>query len=189
MTQLDVVTDSARTRLRRGRNPMQFRGAALVCTCLFLSAWASALGAPPQTRAHAPFKPVGTIKDLMASIVDPSADVIWDATGTIITSSGTEERTPKDDKAWQAVHDAALTLAESGNLLLIDGRAKDRAAWTKMAQGLITVSVTALHAADAKDPKALADAGEAINAACETCHSVYWRQPLAHVTPLPPIPR
>jgi hypothetical protein len=167
-----------------------FHRVALVCTSLYVSAWASALGAPPQPRTQqSPFKPVGTVKDVMASIVDPSADVIWDATGTIITPAGTEERVPKDDKAWRAVHDAALTLAESGNLLLIAGRAKDRAAWTNMAQGLIKVSVTALHAADAKDPKALADAGEAINTACETCHSVYWRPPLAHVTPLPPIPR
>ncbi len=166
------------------------RGALLVCLCLFVTVSARALlASPPQTRAQAPFTPIATVKDLMASIVDPSADVIWEATGTIITAAGTEERTPKDDKAWQAVHDAALTLAESGNLLLIDGRAKDRAAWTNMAHELTRVSVTALRATDAKDPKSLADAGEAINAACENCHSLYWRQPAAAVTPLPPIPR
>jgi hypothetical protein len=168
---------------------MTVRGAVLVCACLFAAAWTHVVAATPvQPRGRGPSRPIGTVKELMGVIVDPSADVIWEATGTIITPGRTEERTPKDEKAWQAVHDAALVLAESGNLLLIDGRARDRAAWTTLAQQLTTVTVTALRAAEAKDPKALADAGEAINAACEACHAVYWRQPAAAVTPLPPIP-
>jgi hypothetical protein len=36
-----------------------------------------------------------TIKDLMESIIDPSADAIWGAVGTVVDEQGTHESLPK----------------------------------------------------------------------------------------------
>jgi hypothetical protein len=45
----------------------------------------------PATRAcdRAPqFRPTATVKDIMTSIVDPSADVLWNSVATIVTATG-----------------------------------------------------------------------------------------------------
>jgi len=64
-----------------------------------------------------PFKPVVDTKLLMQSVVDPNADIVWDAVRTIDTKEGTQEIRPKNDAEWAAVRNAAITLTESGNLL------------------------------------------------------------------------
>src|SRR5215470_13241403 len=63
-----------------------------------------------------------TIKDLMESIVDPSADVIWGAVGTIADKQGVKDLSPKTKEEWLDVRRAAVRLIESGNLLMMPGR-------------------------------------------------------------------
>ena len=81
------------------------------------------------TMAQAPvFQPVGTVRQMMLGIVAPTSDVIFKV----------PNQAPKDDKEWKTVQDSALMLAESGNLLLLPGRAKDNGDWTKFAKSLIS---------------------------------------------------
>ena len=85
---------------------------------------------------------------------------------------------------WVAVENAALTLAESANLLTIPGRscangvpvpAKD-AAWAAFVQQLRTGSMKAYQAAKTKNQEMMIEASNAVNASCEGCHR-RWRNP------------
>ena len=58
----------------------------------------------------------------MISIVDPQADVLWNAVATIIDASGTEERQPKTEEEWATVRRSAVQMVEVSNLLLVPGR-------------------------------------------------------------------
>ena len=51
-------------------------------------------------------------------------------------------------------------------------RSQDR--WRELAQALIAAGAVTLRAVDARDAKALLDAGNVIDAACESCHHEYW---------------
>ena len=68
------------------------------------------------------FRPTATVKDIMVSIIDPEADVLWNAVATIVSLTGTEERAPKTDEEWATVRRSAIQLVEATNLLRIPGR-------------------------------------------------------------------
>jgi hypothetical protein len=123
----------------------------------------------------APLRPVAGIKQIMAGLIDPGADLVWESVATTITRSGTEERRPRSDEEWVAVRNAALQLTEGGNLLMLGDRAKDRDAWWRMSRALVDAGAVALAAAERKNAEALFDSGEAITTACDNCHSVYWK--------------
>ena len=57
---------------------------------------------------------------------------------------------------------------------MIGSRAKNTAVWMKAPQALVDAGVVALKAAEAKHVDALADAGNQIVDACETCHEKHW---------------
>jgi len=119
----------------------------------------------------------------MESTVHPSAEVVFESVGTIISASGVEEIAPKNDAEWANVQHSALTLAEAGNLLMMPGRAKQDSDWMKLAQGLVDVGTMAHKAAQAKNAEALFEAGGQIYEACLRCHSRYWskdRLPMEH---------
>ena len=59
------------------------------------------------------FRPVADVKQLMASVLEPAAEVYWDAVGTIMDESGTVEFAPSTPEEWEAVHNAAFVIAES----------------------------------------------------------------------------
>jgi hypothetical protein len=152
-----------------------------------------------RTEPPSPFQPEATIKDIMDSMVDPSADVLWQSVATIVSAAGTEERQPKTDDDWKNVHRSAVILVEATNLLKMEGRhvakAKeksenpgielepeqmeklindDRPAFIKFAQGLHDAAMPALKATEDRNAAALLDAGEGIDTACENCHLKYW---------------
>jgi cytochrome c553 len=114
--------------------------------------------------AQAPtFQPVGTTLQIMRAMVIPSSDVIFNI----------PSQAPKDDKEWAAVQNSALTLAESGNLLMMAGRSKDNGEWMKDSKVLVDAGAAAFKAANAKDLSKLSDVGDDILTACETCHKKY----------------
>ena len=61
-----------------------------------------------------PFKPVADVQQLMEMMVDPAADLVWDAVGTVITAEGTNDWFPQTDEEWAAVRNSAVVLMESG---------------------------------------------------------------------------
>ena len=141
----------------------------LTCAALAIAAVSACGGPAPPT-----YKPVVDVKQLMAGIVDPAADGVWESVATIFTKDGTEERRPRTDKEWAAVRSHAMTLAESGNLLMMPGRAKDGGDWMQFAQELVETSAVALRAAEARDVDGLLNVGGRIDEVCESCHKKYW---------------
>jgi len=121
-----------------------------------------------------PFKPMVDVKQLMVSIIDPAADVLWDSVGTVISEEGIDEWYPKTDEEWAAVENSAIVLMESGNLLMIGDRARDQQAWMQMSRQLIDAAAEARTAAQSKDPDAVFAVGETVYFACDRCHGLYW---------------
>jgi hypothetical protein len=138
----------------------------VLCTAL-LSQGCSGTPQPP------PFKPVADLKQLMNSVIDPAADVIWDSTGWIVTAAGTEHKVPQDDEAWLAVLNNAIALTEAGNLLMLVPRAKDGDLWMKRSREMIEAGEKAVQAAQAKDPQRVFDTGGEVYVACLNCHGDY----------------
>lgn len=116
------------------------------------------------------------MKQLMNWIIDPAADVVWGSVGTIITEGGTEHIQPRTDEEWTAVRNGAATVAESGNLLMLPGRARD-ADWIGFARKLIDAANEALQAAEAKDTETLFTAGSDMYIVCSECHAKYLPPP------------
>jgi hypothetical protein len=134
-----------------------------------------ALGASSASAADdtaSGFMPDITIAEIMESIVMPSAQLLWDA---------------------------AVSLAEATNSLVIPGRhaappgtesenpeselapaaieallAKDRPAWVAHAAVLHATAMQAISAVDARDLDKISEVGGAIDEACESCHLQFW---------------
>ena len=136
----------------------------------FAGVAAAACSGGPQPP---PFKPVVDTKLLMQATIDPTADEIWDAVRTVITKDRTEEIRPKTNEEWTAVRNHAVTLAESGNLLMMVPRAKDGGEWMARSQELIESSERAIRAAEAKNADQLFTAGGDIYESCSNCHRKY----------------
>ena len=145
-------------------------------TILFLPLASAALILASACAPQPAFKPVASVKQLMEATIHPSAEVLFDAVGTIVSLSGVQEIAPKNDEEWATVRHSAMTLAESGNLLMMGTRARDKGDWMKMSQALVDVGVVALKAAEAKNPDALFEAAGQIYEVCQQCHGRYWKQ-------------
>lgn len=139
---------------------------------IVLSALAGACAGPAEDE-ESRFMPVGDMQQLMASIVEPAAEVYWDAVGVIVDAEGEHHMAPATDEEWFAVRSAAYTVAESGNLLMMDGYALDDGAWMTMSRSLIEVGRRAVEAADARDLDAVFDMGAEVYYVCTNCHATY----------------
>jgi len=145
---------------------------------------------------------VGTVKEIMQGIVDPSADVVWESVATNITAAGVEDKAPKTDDEWAVVQHSALMLAEAANLLKMEGRAiarpddantksgpdapeltpaeiqvkvaRDWSLWVKYANGLQDIAVKAWRVTNARDVNGVLEVGDDLDKACENCHLQYW---------------
>src|SRR5271154_1287317 len=91
---------------------------------LFLVAGAVAMAQAPTT-----FQPVGTMKQLMIDIIYPTSDAIFYV----------DREPPKTQQDWNVLRMQALTLAESGNLLMMEGRARDQKNWILESKMLIDI--------------------------------------------------
>jgi hypothetical protein len=120
-----------------------------------------------------PFKPVADTKQLMAHVIEPSADLYWDAVGIIIDEKGEHQIEPQTVEEWDAVRNAAYVVAESGNLLMMAPRAMDNADWMKFSQALIDTGTKAARAAEARNNAGVFDAGAEVYDACTQCHAKY----------------
>lgn len=120
-----------------------------------------------------PFAVVADSKQLMLSVIEPAAEVYWDAVGVIMDLEGTYEIRPRTSEEWESVENAAFVLAESGNLMLLEERAQGQGHWLAMSRAMIDVGRRAVEAAQARDPEAVFEAGGDIYLVCTGCHAVY----------------
>jgi hypothetical protein len=128
---------------------------------------------PPPPAPPPPFHTILDLKQFMILVIDPATDGVWDSVKTIVTNKGTEEIRPKTDEEWMKVKASAATVAEAANLLMLDGRARDKKEWMTAVRRLIDTAEKAMKAAEAKNPEAVFDAGGEIYEACRGCHQRY----------------
>jgi hypothetical protein len=124
---------------------------------LFLLVPALSAQAPPEAQ----LQPIATMKQLMLDVIHPASNSVLLA----ISRGG-----PSNDTEWAEVRRGAMTLAESGNLLIMRNRA---ATWVADAKLLMDAGTAAYKAADAKDARALAAVADRLDASCTTCHKQY----------------
>jgi hypothetical protein len=140
-----------------------------------------------------------SIKDLMESIIDPSADTLWGAVGTVIDNEGVHETLPKTQEEWFDVRRAAVRMIEGANLLMMPEREaapagakseapgvelepaqitalikRKRKSFNAFAKELQVVGLEALQASDAKNVALLMEIGARIENVCESCHKTFW---------------
>lgn len=120
-----------------------------------------------------PFKPIATLEEVMHGLVIPNADAVWKSVGTIYSAKGVEEIRPRTEDDWVHLEASATTLMESGNLLMMEGRAKDNGKWMERCRALIDAADSVRGAAKAKDPDALFTRGGDLFEACQGCHFEY----------------
>lgn len=138
-----------------------------------LSVMPLALPACADDPGPPPFAAVADSRQLMLSVIEPAAEVYWDAVGVIMDLEGTYSVMPRTPEEWEAVENAAFILAESGNLLLLEARAQGRGHWAAMSQAMIEVGRQAVEAAQARDADAVFEAGGEVYLVCTGCHAVY----------------
>ncbi len=72
--------------------------------------------APPAGSARptesARIPPDATVREIMAGVIDPAADALWESVGTVITASRTEEHAPSSAPEWQRLEGQAIALGE-----------------------------------------------------------------------------
>lgn len=119
------------------------------------------------------FTAVADSRQLMLSVIEPAAEVYWDAVGVIMDEEGTHHIEPVGAAQWEAVENAAFVLAESGNLLLLEDRALGRDHWRAMSRAMIEIGRRAVEAARARDPDAVFEVGGEVYLVCTGCHAVY----------------
>jgi hypothetical protein len=137
---------------------------AMVMASLLMlrSSVAKAQTAPQPNAAGGNAQTVGTMSDVMVSMVYPAANGIL----LSVYRGG-----PQDDKEWVAIQRNAVLLAESGSVLMTRG--PNAGEWAKDAKTLVDVGAAAYKAAQAKDQNALAAVDQPLNAACTSCHKQY----------------
>lgn len=164
-----VLSQSRRAAYLSGMKPIRATAMLLILT----AACGSSEPAPAPTA-----QPVADVQQLMNTILEPAAETYWDAVGWILDLKGTTELRPRTPEEWDAVRNAAYVVAESGNLLMMEGRALDRGQWLTLSQGLVDVGKRAIAAAEARDPQAVFTVGGDVYEACTACHARYATQTL-----------
>jgi hypothetical protein len=107
--------------------------------------------------------PIASVKQLHEAIITPLSDTLFKA----------ESQAPKDAAAWRTLHSAALLLAEAANLLMVDGRAKDRDRWIAFARDMRDAAVAEMKATEAANLDDLVTANGQLVEACMACHEPY----------------
>jgi len=186
----------------RGERLIALAGLCFVASVLW-SQCSKPVAPPPQsaTRLLGDMKPIVSVKELMADMIDPLADNIFDAVWWDVTAKGTVEHRPKTDDDWEKVRIGAVTIAEGIYLLKVPRLFapagdvnnsvgpdapelsptqikakidKDSVLWNAKIEALRNVGLTTLEAVKRKDVDALFQAGADLDAACEECHLEYW---------------
>ena len=130
-----------------------------------LAALAVSVAALSSQEPSTPTRPVGTMSDLMVKMIYPTSDAIFYI----------ETRTPKTDAEWGELQAKTLTLAESANLLMMPGRARDQDRWMADAKLMLDAGMAAFAAAKKKDVAALVELNDAVYQSCVVCHQHYRR--------------
>ena len=110
-----------------------------------------------------PIRNVGSMSDLMVKIIYPASDALFYI----------ESRTPKTDAEWTSLEGQALMLAETANLLMLPGRARDQKQWMTDATLMLDAGAAAVKAAKTKNVDAISALSDQLLESCTSCHKHY----------------
>jgi hypothetical protein len=110
-----------------------------------------------------PTRNIGSMSDLMVKIIYPASDALFYI----------ESRTPKTDAEWTVLEGQALMLAESANLLMMPGRARDQQQWMADAKLMLDAGAAAVKAVKTKNVEGIAALNEQLVESCTSCHRHY----------------
>ena len=146
-------------------------------------------------------KPVVSVKELMKYMLDPVADNIFNAVGSVMTKEGVVDIAPKTDEDWDKIRTGAVSLAEGIYLLKVRRPftppgdennssgpdavelspaaitakvERDPVEWDARIEALRNVALEVIDIANRRAVDELWDAGEDLDKACEACHRSYW---------------
>ena len=88
-------------------------------------------------------------------------------------SSTSPRRQPKTEAEWGELQAKTLALAESANLLMMPGRARDQDRWMQDAKLMLDAGTAAYRAARRKDLAALDALSDQLYESCTSCHQHY----------------
>lgn len=120
-----------------------------------------------------PLQTTASVHDFMLWMLEPAAEVLWDSAGYVITAEGEQDLQPTTQAGWDLVRNNATVVAESGNLLMLEGYRIDESDWLEYAAGVVRAGIAAREAAIAQDADALFKAGGQLYNACRACHNRY----------------
>jgi cytochrome c556 len=140
-----------------------------------------------------------SVRAIMASMVDPSGDFLFESVADIADERGVTHKAPTTPREWEAVRHHLLVLVDAQKLLVVPGRRaaepgdrssnpavenepeqvqllldSEHADFVRRARRLGEAAGLGLEAADARNTTALFAAITAIDKACESCHLHYW---------------
>jgi hypothetical protein len=119
--------------------------------------------APAAPQTGPTYQAAGTMSDLMVKIIYPASDAVF-----YITT-----RQPKTEGEWGELQGKTLALAESANLLMMPGRARDQDRWMQDSKLMLDAGRAAYRAARNKDLAALDALNDQLLESCTSCHQHY----------------
>jgi len=122
-----------------------------------------------------PTRNVGSMSELMVKIIYPTSDALFYV----------ESRTPKTESEWTALEGQALMLAESANLLMMPGRARDQKQWMADARLMLDAGAAAVKAVKSKNVEQISALSDQLLESCTSCHRHY--RPGYGQKPQPPL--
>lgn len=117
----------------------------------------------PSAAQDPEYQPVAMIGELMRDVVYPLSDKVFYVM----------REPPETDYEWTLLRRDFLVLAESGNLLMVDGRAIPQEDWMRLSRALVDVGTLAYEAAEARDLDAIVALSPALEQSCRDCHEQY----------------
>src|SRR5215216_5234766 len=112
-------------------------------------------------------------REIMDGIVIPYSQAIFDA---VAYENAKLTRAPRNDDEWHRLYVQALAVAEAGNLLMIDGRAKDQADWIALSHEMSLKAAAVAKGASLKEVDRVLEAGGELYETCTACHAKYVTQ-------------
>jgi hypothetical protein len=140
-----------------------------------------------------------SIRTIMAAMVDPSGDFLFESVADISDEHGITHKAPRTAQEWATERHHLQVLIDAPQLLIAPGRRaaepgarssnpavenepeevqrlldSQHADFVRRAERLRQAAAAGMKAAEAQDTKSLFNAITAIDKACESCHLHYW---------------
>lgn len=125
------------------------------------------------------------LPEFMGHVMQRNAEQLWAWTSLETDSAGDRSGEPRTTEEWEKAESDALTLQQLTFALQNSASRPDDPRWDSLISDLRKAATASADAAERKDFKALASAGDEINARCVACH---WAFAPQLETPPPPVP-